>query len=227
MGPIPWDSAVETGVVLRSLALQACCCAAVKEQFVKEFMITSSGEARRSKHICKAHLLPQEVAAMMKPRKHWVSQTEHNLERAAAAWSWLHRYVELRRAGQLVSAGAARFSKLAQMFTIVVETLAAGGETFYACLGNRLWGALGRPLVEVTVQGESIFKYTPMAPLVFLHIVEPRHWKVLPYKPYRLQGHGLVFRPISSKSFAVPLLVHTLRQGHHKSLSLPKVNIHR
>ena len=193
---------------------------------MRDFESTSGTAARSSKHVCKRHMLREEVGKIMKPTKYWVSQTEQNLERCAAAWSWLHRYVELKKAGQIISVGAARFSKLAQMFTIVVETQAAGGDVFYACLGNRLWGALGRPLVEVVVEGESFFKYKPQTPLVFLHIVEPLNWKVLPHKPFRLQGHGLVFRPISCKlvhsvfrPITVSLLVHTLRQGHHKFLS--------
>ena len=168
-------------------------------------------------HKCISHELPVEVGQMMNPapKDTWPKYIEDNIDRSAAAWSWLHKCCELREQGVVVDIGSGRMSKFVQNNTIVRR---AGEDQVYAAMGNYLWAALGMPLKRIEVSGKTYWKFQ-RAPIEFLHVYDPSNWVVLPFVETRLYDHGLVLQQDRRyDDGGVPLVVNTLREGFHKCL---------
>ena len=159
-----------------------------------------------------------EVAEMMKPYRvrPWPALTEDNLEIAAAGWSWLHKYRELRRQGVAVDVGDGRCSKLLLMGSVVKRR--ADNQVF-ASFGNRLWAGLGMRLGPIDVQGQRYWRWQGRR-MEFLHVYCPTHWRALPFTTTRLQGHGLVLQQ-DCVDQGVSIIVAALRAGDHKCLDWP------
>ena len=133
--------------------------------------------------------------------------------RTSAAWSWLHKYAELREQGLPVNIGSGRLSKLVQPCTIVRRV---AEDQVFAAMGNYLWAALGMPLATVDINGQTYWKFKRAA-LEFLHTRDPSNWVALAFVVARKQGHGLVLKQIGSDG-GTPLMVNTLRAGFHMHL---------
>jgi hypothetical protein len=180
-----------------------------KEEFLREFASTSTNKKTAFMHDCVRHKLPTECARMMKPGvRPWPALTEDNLNKAAAAWSWLHKYFELREREVDVSIGSGRLSKLLQPCTIARRI---SDQAIFATLGNALWAGLGMPLTRFEANGQMHSKFK-RAPLQFLHVYDPSDWEVLPFLVIRLRGHGLVMQ---DRGGPVPLMLNTLRSRFH------------
>ena len=114
-----------------------------KATFLREFKNTKC-KSVAGMFSSRRHKLPQEWVNMCTPKKTWASWSEDTIQKAAAAWHWLHYYVRERGGGRLplnCTIGVARWSKL-----VLPETLLFDGERYWASLGNRTWGALASPL---------------------------------------------------------------------------------
>ena len=180
-----------------------------KQEFLQEFATTPTHKNTASMHQCVKHKLPVECSRMMKPgQRPWPALTEDSQNKAAAAWSWLHMYFELRGRGVNVSIGSGRLSKLVQPATIVRRV---SDQATFAAFGNALWAWLGMPLVRLEINGQMYSKFQ-RAPVQFLHVFDVSDWQVLPFLPIRLPGHGLVMEDAGGP---VNLMLHTLREGHH------------
>ena len=105
---------------------------------------------------------------------------------------------------------------LVQPCTIVKRVF---DEKVFAAMDNFVWAALAMPLHAVRAGDEVWWKWQN-APLEFLYVYDSADWVVLTYEEVRLPGHGLVMRQTCSR-WGAPLMVHTLREGHHKCFGLP------
>ena len=86
-------------------------CRITKDIWVKQFFRTKVAASTKS-HEAERHKLPAPWSRMMKPNKTWHTLNEDTLQRAAAAWVWLHAYADMRGQGLHVSVDAAIMSKL-------------------------------------------------------------------------------------------------------------------
>ena len=180
-----------------------------KEVFLREFASTPTNKKTAAMHDCIRHKLPPECARMMKPgQRPWPALTEDNQNKAAAAWSWLCKYFELREQGVNVGIGSGRLSKLIQPCTIVRRL---SDQAVFAALGNALWAGLGMPLARFEENGQTYSKFK-RAPLQYLHVFDPSDWEVLPFVQTRLPNYGLVMEDVGGP---LHLMLHTLRAGFH------------
>lgn len=101
------------------------------------------------RHNPKTHKLPKDFGRIMKPgARPWPALTEDNLCLNAAAWSWLHRFFQLRAQDVQVSMDSGRFSKLVQPCTIALHIPTSA---YYATMGNHLWAGIAMPLEHFQV----------------------------------------------------------------------------
>ena len=70
-------------------------CAVDKTTWVRRFKSTKKKNTAWAHRSC-SHKLPPSWSHTMKPRKDWHTLNEETLQRAAAAWVWLHTYIEGR-----------------------------------------------------------------------------------------------------------------------------------
>ena len=162
-----------------------------KDEFLREFPMKKK---QPLSHMFKSrtHLLPAEWSSMCNPKKTWASWSEDTIQKAAAAWHWLHFYVRERGASlpPTSSIGVARWSKL-----VLPETLMFDGERYLASLGNRLWGALAAPLEPFQQAGDEAMYYSfTQSAIEYIHIVDPSRWQIIPYAACRLGSHGVVLK---------------------------------
>ena len=191
----------------------------VEDHFIREFFSEKTNTPMAWRHKCKKHWLPPECSRLMKPgERPWPALSEDNIDKASAAWSWLHKFYELRAQENpvRVKIGDGRFSKFVQPCTIVRHK---GEDEVFAAMGNFLWAALGMPLASVEMNGQKYWKFK-RAHVKFIHIFDPSSWVALPFVETRLAGHGLVMQQQGTDA-GVPLIVHTLRQGFHMRLGQP------
>ena len=182
-----------------------------KATFLQEFSTTPSNAPTSYKHDCIRHKLPKEVARMMRPGlRPWPAHTEdvHNI--AAAAWSWLQAYFELKDRGVQVGFGAARLSKLLQPCTIVRRKT---DKIVFASLANASWAGLGLPLDRFADCDGIQYSKFKKAPVQFLHVYKPADWEVLPFLVTRLTGHGVVMQDSGPP---LPLMQSTLQASNHQ-----------
>ena len=66
-----------------------------KEHFLSEFKNTPN-EYSGHIYIARRHKLPEAFASMMQQKKTWASWSEETIQKAAAAWHWLHYFVRER-----------------------------------------------------------------------------------------------------------------------------------
>ena len=165
-----------------------------RDKFLSEFKTTKTKPVS-GMFKSRRHKLPEASwARMMHKDKTWASWSEDTIEKAAAAWHWLHYYVQEKVRGTLpanCTIGTARWSKL-----VLPETLMFDGERYFASLGNRVWGALASPLERVQQAEEDNnydYKFTQSA-IDYIHIVDPSKWQIIPYEPCRLESHGVVLK---------------------------------
>ena len=96
----------------------------------------------------------------MKPGdKTWATLDEAALQKAGAAWHWLHFYMSGRGRGlpESTKIGDAVMSKFAP-HGVILKYLPS--TMVVASLGNRTWGALGLPLREIRSEddgGDDVF----------------------------------------------------------------------
>ena len=103
----------------------------------------------------------------MKPRKTWHTLNEETLQRATAAWVWLHAYIEGRGASLPLETriGDSLMSKWVPP-CVILRHNAPGGSTI-ASLGNRVWAALGLPLQELDIDGVVHYTFEARARVVW------------------------------------------------------------
>ena len=109
----------------------------------------------------------------MKPRKDWHTLNEETLQRAAAAWVWLHTYIRGRGSSlpHNTKIGKAMMSKWAPQCQILRHNV-EGGQTL-ASLGNRVRAVLGLPLQAVDIDGDAHYVFVG-TPVIYFHIVAPK-----------------------------------------------------
>ena len=150
--------------------------------------------ATSNTHHSYRHKLPKAWSRMMKPGKNWHTISEETLQRAAAAWVWLHTYMDGRGRSlpDTTLIGDAMMSKWVPKCVILTHNV-DGGQSV-ASFGNRVWGALGLPLQDVQIDGVVHYKFA-RTPVVWLHIASPSEWGVLPFVAVRAETHGVVMKP--------------------------------
>ena len=135
----------------------------------------------------------------MKKKKTWKSKTEITSERAAAAWKWLHKCIEMRRVTPGVRSSAALFIKFLPRCEVVSQ-----GTTFYASMGHKTWGGIAVPLIKRGNQ-YSFEHCAPDKP-TYLHVTDPEDFKVCPTAAERRQD-GIVMvqagEPVSILEYAL------------------------
>lgn len=189
----------------------------VKEQWEADFYGTPSKQRTARLHECIKHQMPKELSRIMKPgEKAWPALTEERTNRCAAAWSWLHTYMDLRRQGLPIRIGDARLSKLLLPWTVVRHK---PEQAVFASMGNALWGGIGIPLTSVVLAGDKFWKFV-RAPVRFLHVHKASDWEVLPYQEQRVRSHGLVLQECGTP---VPLMLNALRTPGNMLLGLLRI----
>ena len=161
----------------------------------------------------RKHKLPVEWARMCNNKKTWASWSEDTIQKAAAAWHWLHYYVRERGASlpPNCTIGIARWSKLVLPETLLFDV---EGERYFASLGNRLWGALASPLrrfQQAHDDGHGYYYTFTDSAIEYIHIVDPSKWKTIPYRACRLELHGVVLKEIGA---GVGLIKSSLMSSH-------------
>ena len=101
----------------------------------------------------------------MRPRKTWHTLNEETLQRATAAWVWLHAYVEGRGTSLPPETliGDALMSKWVPPCVILRH-----GDSTFASLGNRVWAVLGLPLRELYIDGVAHYEFAGARRVVLL-----------------------------------------------------------
>ena len=135
-----------------------------KRSWFQEYSETQV-KATANKHRAGKHKLHKRWSRLMKPRKTWHTLNEETLQRATAAWVWLHAYMEGRGASLPLETriGDALMSKWVPP-CVILRHNAPGGSTI-ASLGNRVWAALGLPLQELDIDGVAHYTFeAPRAP---------------------------------------------------------------
>ena len=153
---------------------------------------------------------------MMKPNsKTWHTLNEDTLQKAAAAWKWLHTYLDGRRAGGMLEQqiGDALMTKWAPIATVLQR-----GDEISLRLGNRVWAGLTLPLQRVAVESDPDVVYYTLfrAPIQWLHILSPIDWWVLPFEACRVEGKGIIFRVTQAP---IPLVKHVLSSKNKNLLN--------
>ena len=87
-------------------------CKVNKQCWVRNFFQTSFPTKTRRRHESFRHKLKAPWSRMMLPQKTWHTLSEDTLQRAGAAWAWLHAVVDMRGRGISPSLADARMSKL-------------------------------------------------------------------------------------------------------------------
>ena len=132
-------------------------CRVTRDVWCNDYDGARRREVRRrgkSTHLAHRRNLPKRWGTIMKPysRKPWATLNENTLQRAAAAWNWLHYYVAKRGEGrgeglpELQKIGDGLLSKFAPDAVILKPVPSS---TVLASLGNRTWAALGLPLQKI------------------------------------------------------------------------------
>ena len=123
-----------------------------KKDFVNHFKVVKP-KAMASKYRGCKHKLPTSWSKILGKKK-WPTLNEEWTNKAAAALAWLHEYRRRRRAGNLVSLGAARFTRLVPALQVV-----QCGDRFWLSLGHHTWAFLGwRAVTQMTTpyQGPGV-----------------------------------------------------------------------
>ena len=107
-----------------------------KQDFINHFKVLKP-KAMASKYRSCKHKLPTSWSKIL-GKKQWPTLNEEWTHKAAAAWAWLHEYLRRRRAGNPVSLGAARFTRLVPALQVV-----KCGDRFWLSLGHHTWAFLG------------------------------------------------------------------------------------
>ena len=87
-------------------------CKVNKATFVKKFYNKWKPTSTRRRHESFRHKLSKPWSRMMLPRKTWHTLSEETMQRAAAAWMWLHAFTEMRSHGLHPDLSSARMAKL-------------------------------------------------------------------------------------------------------------------
>ena len=152
----------------------------------------------------------------MKPRKTWHTINEETLQRATAAWVWLHAYMEGRGASLPLETriGDALMSKWVPP-CVILRHNAPGGSTI-ASMGNRVWAALGLPLQEFDIDGVVHYTFEARARVVWYHVIAPEQWDVVPFVASRHEVQGVVMKVTGTPE---PLPKHCLQNKNTNSLT--------
>ena len=124
-----------------------------KQDFINHFKVLKP-KAMASKYRSCRHKLPTSWSKILGKKK-WPTLNEEWANKAAAAWAWLHEYLRRRRAGNLVSLGAARFTRLVPALQVV-----QCGDRFWLSLGHHTWAFLGWQLRRDAVDDTAYFTLT-------------------------------------------------------------------
>ena len=115
----------------------------------------------------------------MKPGdKTWATLDETTLQKAAAAWNWLHVYMAGR--GHGLPAGTRIADAMMSKFVPPCVILKHRPENMVvASLGNKTWGALGLPLCQIHSENDGpdvvYYSFELRGEVKWLHIVNSRH----------------------------------------------------
>ena len=124
-----------------------------KQDFINHFKVLKPKEVASKYRSCK-HKLPPSWSKILGKKK-WPTLNEEWTNKAAAAWAWLHEYVRRRRAGKVVSVGAARFTRLVPALQVV-----QCGDSLWLSLGHHTWAFLGWQLRREPVDDTAYFTLT-------------------------------------------------------------------
>ena len=141
----------------------------------------------------RSHRLPERWANIFGKSKSWCTLTEAALRKDIAAWIWLQEGFPALVPTQGISLNAALFSKLC-VVGFVVKAVANG--SVYVSLGNAAWAFLAWQCVLLRVgdNGMQEIQPDPLGQAVFLHVVAPRDWEVIPYVACAVEGDGIVLK---------------------------------
>ena len=123
-----------------------------KQDFIDHFKVLKPKAVASEFRRCK-HKLPKSWSKIL--GKKWPTLNEEWANKAAAAWAWLHEYLRRRRAGNPVSLGAARFTRLVPALQVV-----QCGDRFWLSLGHHTWAFLGWHLRREAVDDTAYFTLT-------------------------------------------------------------------
>ena len=162
-----------------------------------------------SRHRPHKHKLPKEWSKILSPNKTWPSLTEDAIERAAAAWAWLHHFYAER--GQELPAdmsiGQSMLTKFVPNCQVLEETSNRGTVRLIASLGNARWAALVLPLRSFEHGGVTHYEFY-RAPVEFIFVTGPTKYRVVPVQASRVEGHGIT---MAKEGEPEPLVQFALR----------------
>ena len=181
-----------------------------------------------SRHRPHKHILPKKWSKILSPNKTWPSLTEDAIERAAAAWAWLHHFYA-ERGQELpadISIGQSMLTKFVPNCQVLEETSNRGVRRI-ASLGNARWAALVLPLRSFEHGGVTHYEFY-QAPAEFIFVTDRTKYRVVPVQASRVEGHGITMAkegdPDSLVQFALRCpenKAHRHRLATYRKISRP------
>ena len=149
-----------------------------------------------ARHLAYKHKMSKKWSRIMHPNKTWHSLTEDTMQRAAAAWIWLHHY--FRELGGSLPLNCrinrAALTKWIPPCVVLIQRVALGdgneAARAIASFGNAKWAALGLELRMLQI-GDTMHYGFQDVPLEWIHVVKVQDWWVQPCKETRVEGHGI------------------------------------
>ena len=186
-------------------------------------------KARRVSHNAYRRRLPNKLSTIVKPGdKTRATLDETTLQKAGAAWHWLHEYMDYKSGrGHGLPQGTNIADAMMSKFVPPCGILKHRPEHMVvASLGNKTWSVLGLPLCQIHSEDDGpdvvYYSFEPRGEVNWLHIVKANDWVVVPHVAHRCAAHGVVLKMSGAEQ---PLPKHIL-QTKNKSL-LTGDDLHR
>ena len=152
--------------------------------------------------------------------KTWATLDETTLQKAGAAWHWLHEYMDYKSGrGHGLPEGTKIADAMMSKFVPPCVILNHPPENIVvASLGHNPWGVLGLPLCQIHSEDDGpdvvYYSFEPRGEVRWLHIVKANDWVVVPHVAHRCAAHGVVLKVNGAEQ---PLPNHILQRNTRAS----------
>ena len=154
--------------------------------------------------------------------KTWAPLDETTLQKAGAAWHWLHEVMDCTsRRGHGLPEGTKIADAMMSKLVPPCVTLKHRPENMgVASLGNKTWCDLELPLRQIHSEDDGpdvvYYSFEPRGENRWLHIVKANDWVVVPHVAHRCAAHGVVLKVNGAEQ---PLPKHILQTKNNSLLT--------